>query len=287
MEGNRLLWSNAVISAGAMGCVIRSWTMAHPSPGADAPEAGFLLGIGAATWLAYGWQRHVKSTREDGLRPAHRAWQRRHHGPLRLLAFALLPLAAWPFVHSLQACPEPLSALPLFSISLGLAALLTLLYAGLPGDRGIRFALRRWPRMKLLWIGLVWAFVTAGWPALVAACPASVSPGTFGLLMLERGCTIMALTLPFDLRDRHWDPPELRTWPQRWGPRGTRFLAMALLLLSAAATWRLAGAEPAFLIGTALMAPAVLCAEEGRKAWYYLLLDGLLVLDAAVVLALV
>ena len=198
----------------------------------------------------------------------------------------MLPLAAGPVVQTWMADPQWMACPNGLLLGLGLAVLLTALYAGLPGDHGIRYALRRWPGMKLLWIGWVWGLVTAVWPACLAAVDPPPDTWEFTLLFAERACTIMALTLPFDLRDRAWDPPEFRTWPQRWGERGTRLLAFFLLALSAGATGLLTGPNPAFLIGHALMVPAVLYAAEDRKSWYYLLLDGLLVIDGCLLLML-
>lgn len=284
MHGDRLLWSNAVIATGAAACVIRTWSLAGHAIPLDRGAWRFALGMAAATWLAYGWQRHVKSTRPDGLRSGHRAWLHSHRRSLLIVALLLLPLALQPLSHTVGLCPQALSEGPLLPAVLVLAGLLTAMYAGLPGDRGARYALRRMPRLKLLWIGLVWGLVTAAWPATIANCPGTLNTGNLMWLIAERGCTIMALTLPFDLRDRHWDPPEFRTWPQRCGTRGTRILAAFLLLLAAGATWHLQGPAPRYLIGTALMWPAVLAAHEHRSPGYFVMLDALLVADAAVIL---
>ncbi len=207
MRGVRLLWSNAVISLGAAGCVMRSfcltgWEGNHATPWV------FALGLAASTWLAYTWQRHVKSTRIDGLRPEHAAWHARQTKKLAGLSLIVLPLALWPLWLSWQKWmgADATDWVPV--LVLATAIFLTALYAGLPGDRGIRFALRRLPRMKLMWIGLVWALVTAAWPAWWLHGQSVGSTLSWGALMTERACIIMALTLPFDLRDRDWDPPE-------------------------------------------------------------------------------
>ena len=89
MNARNLLWSNAVISAAAAACVLGS--LALGGNGLTGPsEWAFAFGVGSATWWAYTWQRHVKSTRPDGLRPDHLAWHRHHWPSIRLVALLLL-----------------------------------------------------------------------------------------------------------------------------------------------------------------------------------------------------
>ncbi|MGB0510138.1 MAG: hypothetical protein ACPGGB_04385, partial [Flavobacteriales bacterium] len=95
MDARNLLWSNAVIALAACACVLTTLCL----NGAGTLSGGtmaFAAGIGSATWLAYTWQRHVKSTRPGGLRPTHLQWHRRHWPRLRGVGLLLLPLAAVP-----------------------------------------------------------------------------------------------------------------------------------------------------------------------------------------------
>lgn len=278
MSGNKLLWSNAVIACGAAACVLRSWQLSVPEFMMDATTLAFALGIGAATWWAYGWQRYVKGTRPDGLRASHQAWLLRNKRVLIITALLLSPLALWPALSTARMLAGPQAVSLWLPGILLMAGVVTALYAGMPGAAGMRFALRRLPGMKLLWIGIAWAGVTAGWPAWWAS-EGNPDLRLTGWLMLERGCVIMALTLPFDLRDVHWDPPTLTTIPQRWGERATRILAVLLIVASASATIRMDGSGAAALVGPLLMVPAVLLAHEHRKPWYYLTLDALLIID--------
>lgn len=278
MYGDKLLWSNAVIACGAAACVMRTWKLSVPDTSVDATTLAFALGIGAATWWAYGWQRYVKGTRPDGLRPGHLAWLQRHKRVLIITAILLSPLALWPALSTARMLAGPQAVSLWIPGILLMAGVLTALYAGMPGAAGMRLALRRLPGMKLLWIGIAWAGVTAGWPSWWASA-GNPDLHLTGWLMLERGCVIMALTLPFDLRDVHWDPPALTTIPQRWGDHATRMLAVLLIVASASATIKIDGPGAAVLCGPLLMIPAVLLAHEHRKPWYYLTLDALLIID--------
>ena len=277
MYGRRMIWSNAVIAVGAIGCVTTSWSLADPDFSWSPNAFWFACGIGAATWLAYTWQRHVKSTRNDGLRTAHREWHRSHWPQLRLISIFLLPFAAFPSWMSLHGWNRETA---IVAASLFLASVLTILYAGLPGQGGIRFALRRLPRLKLLWIGVVWALVTAGWPLWWSPGMQGLTPSEQWLLMSERGCIIMALTLPFDLRDIQWDPPSMRTIPQLVGPIGTRISALLLLGLACIARAALVAGDLTPLLWPVAMMGAVACARQDRPPAYFLMLDGLLIADA-------
>jgi len=280
-----MLWSNAVISVAAAGCVLRSWLLSHPSESGASVPWMFAAGIGAATWLAYTWQRHVKSTRPGGLRSDHLAWLLSHKKTLRWIAVLLIPTALAPLIQTAATAEATMSTALLLVFGLGAAGLLTLLYAGLPGIRGVQLALRRMPRFKLLWIGLTWSIITALWPALLGAGNASFERGTLVLIAAERALVIMALTLPFDLRDRNWDPASMKTLPQLWGTKGTRITAVAMLLAAAGASTVASAGNLAFAIGPLIMVPAVACAHERRSPWYFAMLDAALIADAALVMA--
>jgi hypothetical protein len=285
MNARNLLWSNAVISAAAAACVLGSLALGGTGLSGPAKWA-FALGVGSATWWAYTWQRHVKSTRPDGLRPDHLAWHRHHWPRIRLVALLLLPLASAPLLMTagnLLATPSALLSTPI--ALLATCAAITVLYAGLPGERGIRQSLRRIPGIKMLWIAGAWATITALWPIWWASGMESGLPEGAVLLWGERFLVIAALTLPFDLRDRRWDPDGMRTWPQLLGPAGTRILGLAFLVAAGLLRWAL---QPALewnaLLGPAAMAIAVLAAREDRPLSYYGLLDALIIADAAFLL---
>lgn len=138
--------------------------------------------------------------------------------------------------------------------------------------------------MKLLWIGATWALITAAWPAWIQAGTAPFISWNTGLMMAERGLVIMALTLPFDIRDREWDPPEMRTVPQQWGVLGAKCLAVVMLAAAGAATLAIEGTTATACIGIAIMVPMVAAAGARRMPWYYALLDATLLLDALLIL---
>ena len=279
MNARNLLWSNAVISAAAAACVLGSLALGGTGLSATA-EWAFALGVGSATWWAYTWQRHVKSTRPNELRTDHLAWHRHHWPRIRYGALLLLPVASAPLLltaDGLRATPSAWLSAP--TALLAACAAITVLYAGIPGERGVRQSLRRIPGVKMLWIAGAWATITALWPLWWASGMGSGLPEGTVLLWGERFLVIAALTLPFDLRDAEWDPVGMRTWPQLLGPRATRILAVLMVLAAACLRWTVMP-HPVVLVGPAIMAVAVTQASQHRAIGYYGLLDGLLILDA-------
>ena len=284
MDARNLLWSNAVIALAACACVLTTLCL----NGADTKSGvtmAFAAGIGSATWLAYTWQRHVKSTRPGGLRPKHLEWHQRYWNRLRGVGLLLLPLAAVPAGLTAALWPQTDGRTPwAMGLALLASAAVTLLYAGLPGERGVRQALRRMPGIKMVWIAGAWATITALWPIWWASGASSALPASTAGLWAERFLVIAALTLPFDLRDAQWDPAGMRTWPQLLGPQATRALAVLMLLVAACLRWALMP-HPIALVGPASMALAAARAGQDRTIGYYGLLDGLLILDAVVLVA--
>lgn len=279
MNARSLLWSNAVIAFSAAGCVVTTLQLAGTGWQTEG-TAFFTLGIVAATWCAYHGQRFMKSTRVDGLRPDHLAWHLRHRRLLHLVFFLLLPLAAWPLIQTGRFANADENLIPLWS-ALVLAIAIVALYAGLPGRLGARTALRRLPGLKMVWIGFTWAIVTSVWPLHWSALQAGTTPhGQVWWMAADRFLVIAALTLPFDLRDRHWDHQSLRTWPQWLGPTKTRMLALFLLLAAGFMRGTLGHGAWLSAAGLAPMVAGVLLAKEQRPASYFLMLDALLLVDA-------
>ena len=281
VDTRNILWSNAVISLASSACVLASLQLAHVKF-SNGLGGAFALGIGSATWLAYTWQRHVKSTRIGGLRPAHQMWLQKRRHALKACALLLIPLATLPAILTRQIFPLPTGTSPLAPLALLLAATsITALYAGLPGERGQRQALRRIPGAKMLWIAGSWVTITALWPIWWSTAGASALPPETLFICGERFLVIAALTLPFDLRDTQWDPAGMRTWAQVLGTLGTRWLAAGMVTIAIALRLYILPA-PAWgpLVGLLAMGPAVLMARRDRPEGYYGLLDALLIFDA-------
>ena len=280
MRAPQLLWTNAVIAAAAAACTMRTLILVG-SDVTNGHSAAFSIGIGGAAWLAYTWQRHVKSTRLNGLRPDHLLWHQNHWKTLKKAAWIATNIALAPLALTLAVIKTaPIEVHPILFLAFAAALFTTIMYAGLPGEFGKRFALRRIPGMKMIWVALSWTIITAAWPAWWSGAMGTLDSQEWAAILMERFFVIVALTLPFDLRDRQWDPPAMKNWTRTLGQRGTPFLAAVCLLVAVAGLWFTENAAREMaLVGALPMMVAVLMAKESRSEGYFGWLDGLLILD--------
>jgi len=179
----------------------------------------FLTCVTAGTLALYNGQRLVKLNRFQA-KTDHLKWVESN----RTLLIGLTLIGGFITVVCLYFVPWQiwLKAWPL-----GVIALLypTPVFPG-PDERK---ALRELPGIKILLIGLVWTGVTLWMPMRLGGH--SMSNGS-GLLLLERMLFIMAITIPFDIRDLPYDAPHMRTIPQMLGMDKAKWVAVVFLLVS-------------------------------------------------------
>lgn len=90
-------------------------------------------------------------------------------------------------------------------------------------------ALRNIAGLKLFLISAVWAIVTTILPAAQVQEPIGLE---LILLTLQRFFFIIAITIPFDIRDLRIDSPSLNTLPYTLGVRKARVVALSSLLIA-------------------------------------------------------
>ncbi len=88
--------------------------------------------------------------------------------------------------------------------------------------------LRDLPYLKVFLIALSWAYLTVGVPA--PECGFWMEASEW-LLFTERTLFVLAITIPFDIRDLPYDDPSKRTFPQVIGVRSAKVLSIFLLIL--------------------------------------------------------
>lgn len=98
----------------------------------------------------------------------------------------------------------------------------TLLYA-IPIGRNKK-NLRSVGGLKIFIIAIVWAGITVILPLF-----GKVSPREISLIYFQRFLFVIAITLPFEIRDLKFDAGDLNTIPQQIGLRNTRILGYILL----------------------------------------------------------
>ncbi len=94
-----------------------------------------------------------------------------------------------------------------------------------------QLALRNVAGLKLFVISLVWAIVTVVLPAVEAGIDWSLD---LTILTIQRFLFVMAITIPFDIRDLRIDHPDINTLPYRIGVKASRSLARLALLFAEA-----------------------------------------------------
>jgi hypothetical protein len=137
---------------------------------------------------------------------------------------------------------------------------------------------------KLLLICLTWSWTTVVLP--YAGRPDNIPYLILAGSVVSRALFIAGLTIPFDIRDRLLDGPNMKTIPQRFGVNTSLFIAVFALLLAAllliCLAFRHAQASPFFLAeaaGTVVAIPLILASPKQPAGLYFTgILDGLLVL---------
>ncbi|MDO5656684.1 MAG: hypothetical protein Q4G27_11165 [Flavobacteriaceae bacterium] len=93
-----------------------------------------------------------------------------------------------------------------------------------------KLQLRRMPGFKIFWIALVWSVaVFLPWIEVLQPTIWMVIPQWLSVL-----CFVLAISIPFDIRDVYYDEPALSTFPQKFGIQASVRLSTQLLMLSAA-----------------------------------------------------
>lgn len=90
-------------------------------------------------------------------------------------------------------------------------------------------ALREFPYVKIFLIGVSWGIVTVVLPLFESGADVNLSVLTEAIV---RAMFVVAITIPFDVRDVYSDSPEMKTIPQRLGVVKAKILAYFLLLIN-------------------------------------------------------
>lgn len=140
--------------------------------------------------------------------------------------------------------------------------------------------IRDYPYVKIFVLSACWALITGVAPLIHTRHPFDLD---MGLVFAERFLFVMAISLPFDIRDIYVDEvSDLRTIPQRLGVGVSKWLAAGSLALSALCVWFLISrgfyAEslpPAYGIFIVITTALIAGSKPGLDDHYYSgLLDG-------------
>ena len=276
---NFLLFTNLFIALAAGLMTLQTQVLLGETPRVDALVATVFFG----TLAVYNLDRLVGSRREDRVDSTRRhRWVRRH----RRLLVMTMAAAGVGLAVSLPALPmRVVGALLPLAVMCGAYSLPVLRPLPVPFDR-----LKEIAGLKVFLIAGVWAMATAWLPAVESGALAADGASVL-LVVLRRFVFVAAIALPFDVRDLSRDAAAgIRTIPMVLGTSGTRRLSLAMLLLFAGlSAIRLgmdSGDQAALLMSVGPTAAALLALSPHRGDLYYsLLLDGTMVMQSVLVLA--
>lgn len=200
----------------------------------------YVLFVGFATLATYNFQRIIKfRNRPEYVQAGRNNWLFRNRKTLLLITL----IAG--IGTALSALYLPFFAFP----TLLIMALISLLYVVrfIP-RKDKKLALRDLPLMKVFLIALVWTVVSVVIPLQNSTgFEFVVTPQILVLALLEKFSFVLAITIPFDIRDVEYDDPSQQTIPQLLGVRKSihvavffailSFIASAMLFITGSYSW--------------------------------------------------
>lgn len=262
-----IIYSNLLISCGALVFFKTGAKLLHAAPVSIRAQ----VLIFSATFLIYNlniFLIHLLRKRKKQRKEGKLAWFWKNKKLLlSLLGLSLLALL-WSFpYHSWQES--------LFFIQLGL---ISVLYNVPDRYAQTKFrSIRSIPLIKIFLIAYVWASIGAFYPALLAQDLNREVMLLFCLFFIF----ILAITLPFDIRDYYGDKrASLLTVPGVVGIRATKILALILMLLYSLGLILFFGQWLAAVILYFITAFLVAGSTAKRPDWYFTgIVDSLLLLQ--------
>lgn len=178
----------------------------------------YLLFCLSSTLFAYGYARLFETSSEvvDEVENISQ-WTVKYKIPLRAIASLglIFAFASW------WALPTEAKIALLFGAVIAILYPIPQIFA----SKGLRYL----AGFKLIVIALVWTLTTLTVPAVMSNAHWDLS---LILYHLERMAFILALTIPFDIRDASTDPKEIQTLPLWLGVRKSKQIGMILTFIA-------------------------------------------------------
>lgn len=267
-----LFWigdTNIFIAIAAAFCTLATYEFHSVEP--DYLLVGFIF---FATLFTYNLQRRVGDLKSTGMH---------YHAKTIIMVIGLTGLIYFAFYLTIKEL-----------IGLGLAGVLSMGYAipCIPFRRKWG-SIREIPYMKVWVIALAWIMSTSIVPLIDIVNLYSVDDRWSTILFfLQQGAFIVALTIPFDVRDLKTDYPHQRTLPMVFGvSRSIKMAQNAMILAFVFAFFNyLIGffGFPEMMVQLGISILGVFLVRRGnvhqRPLYYSILLDGMIILQGAALL---
>lgn len=220
-----------------------------------------------ATVLTYTFQRYIKMINKTHGGGDRLNWMKAHPVLVRGILLATL-VGTVVFLLKVQ---------PITFVYLIISGLMSLFYViKIPGVKGK--SLRDIPTLKIFVIASVWAATGTFLPWMNDPVYPNNAPWLYFLIYF---IFILAITLPFDIRDIYLDEAEKKTIPQRIGEMNTRILSILLLVGHLALIYLALGEWPIlYTFFTGLSIFLILKSKSDTNDLYFsFVIDGLLILQ--------
>ncbi len=208
-----LIYSNLFIALCAAILTLGTYGFIEASP-----DPHLILHVFGVTLMAYNMQRLVRlqkfTNRTEQIR-----WYLKNKWMLYTALIIGMMVSSWTFLQLPLKLLLAFAPLALISFSYSIPFL--------PSKNG-PMAVRDIPGAKIFLIALVWTGVT--WVLPIQEAGISWSAMHY-LIALERFLFIVAITIPFDIRDLRYDSDSMRTIPQLLGYSKAKDLAIFLLII--------------------------------------------------------
>lgn len=220
-----------------------------------------------ATLFSYNFQRIVRIGGSQELKSERHIWIEDNKKSLNVITSISFVIAS-------------LISFYLFEIKLLVALsipfLIVVLYATCSTKS--RTGLRDLPYVKIVVIALVWAVIVGGLPIYLSGNLSNLIT-----IVLDKFLFIVAITIPFDIRDLNVDKSSQKTIPMLIGIKGSKGLALLLLLGSFYLNFSLGSNILLTSVFYGLTLFLIIKSSEKQSELYFSgLIDGLLILSPLV-----
>ena len=257
-----IVYTNLWIGIGA-GVITWQYYLIHGLP----VNYNIILLAFFATVLTYTFQRYVKLIHKTHGGGERLEWMRKYPIAVKTIMVASLVGTVY-YLVKLE---------PVTYIYLVVSGLMSLFYVvKIPGIKGK--SLRDIPSLKIFLIAFVWAATGTILPWMnTSAYPQGIP----WLLFLLYFIFILAITLPFDIRDIYLDEASKKTIPQRIGESNTRILSAILLIVHLLLIYQILGEWPVlYTFFTGLSVFLIFKSKSDTNDLYFsFVIDGLLILQ--------
>ena len=249
-----VIFSNCWISLGAVMCTLSTFLYYDQHI-----QYEYILIIFLMTFFGYNIQMSSNSILNDSRRNQTN-WLNEYGQKMKYLSYILFVISI-PIVIIIFSFEVLIFSFPAF--------IAVVMYKS---NDNIPFGLRTIPSLKLILIALIWSWVCVITPQLLYFSQVDLSFSTIVFTF------ILAITIPFDIRDLNYDSEDLKTLPQIVGSIGCVLIALSLLIfLIFYSYFKLEKVELCYLF--TFTALAIIPSYKARNEYYYLfLIDGFLVL---------